>query len=201
MSDAGDIYPKRPEIALLLNEYLPVDFGAEFREELRAPSLNYQERRLSAGPYAGLEYYLPSTVMIFIATAYFSGPIQKLGEAHFAIVKSAAKALWARATGVRLTAIGSAGKVSASPKFSLAYSIIGEIAVGVHFKLLISTEVTHENAAKGIDSFLNLIRDIHHDNIDPELMGELLRQKPIGGVVLVTYDYAAGRIVAVDSTT
>lgn len=63
---------------------------------------------------------------------------------------------------------------------------------------ILSTEIAQNDAAAGVEALLDLVRDIHAGTIDEARLQPLLEHKPIGGVVLVTFDSASGEIVAVD---
>ena len=193
--DGSDV---KPDIAVLTSVVLPEGFAGADIDKLAAPGLRVVARRVPGGPSAGLELYLPTAVMVCISTAYFTGFFQKAGEDHYDLLKQTAKSMYARLAGVRVTAIGSPGKVTAAPKYSLAYSIVGELVPGLSFKLILSTEIAQDDAASGVEAFLDLIRDIHAGTIDEARLRPLLEHKPIGGVVLVTFDSASGEIVAVD---
>lgn len=188
----------KPDIALLTSLVLPEGFAKADVDKLAAPGLRVVALRAPSGPFAGLELFLPTAMMVCIGAAYFTGFFQKAGEDHYDLVKQAAKSLYVRVAGVRITAIGSPGKVSAAHKYSLAYSIIGELAPGLSFKLVLSTEIAQEDAARGVEAFLDLIRDVHAGTIDEAHLRPLLAHKPVGGAVLVTFDSASRQIVAVD---
>ena len=73
----------RPALAIVLSDVLPEAFGESLRERLAAPDLPVTVERMRMGPFAGLEVYLPSAVMLFVAAGYFNGFLQKLGEDHY----------------------------------------------------------------------------------------------------------------------
>lgn len=189
---------EKPDFMILVSDAFPSGFEDDLVAELDASDAKAGSFRISAGPYAGLELYLPTAVALFIASSYFSGAFQKIGEEHYEIVKRVAKRLYQRISGVRVTPIGTPGKVSPIRKYSLTYSIVAEIAPRLNFKLILYTEISNEEAERGVSAFLGLIRDIHFDILDPQDLESLLTYRPVGGTVLVTFDAKAGRIVPVD---
>jgi hypothetical protein len=192
--------PKKPDLALLISEAFPAGFEDDLLADLASGGASAASIRISSGPFAGLELYLPTAVALFVATSYFGGLIQKIAEGHYETLKGVAKKLYHRIVGVRVTPIGTVGKVSPVQKFSLSYSITGELAPKLNFKLILASEISIDEAEQGIDAFLDLIGDIHFGVLDPENLEHLLSYRPVGGIVLVTFDTKTRRIVPVDPT-
>lgn len=195
MNEASEL---RPEVFVLLNDALPPEFETEIAEEMAADGFAAPVLRIPGGPFLGLELYLPTAIGLFILSSYFGGMLQHAGGQHFDALKRAAKSIYARASRLGVSTIASAGKVNRIQKFSLNFSITGAIQPGLSFKLVLSTEITKEDAERGIAAFLNLIRDLHDERLDDETIKALLSYRPVGGLVLVTFDCAEGRIVPVD---
>lgn len=190
---------KAPDILLLLQEGLPPDIESDIRARLDGPNLNLVVIRQPGGPYAGLELYLPTAIALFVAAGFFNGVLQEAGKDAYTALKGAAISLWRRAAGLEVTSTGTAGKISPTPRYSLAYSITGEVVAGLRFKFLIKTEIDPQTAEAGIIAFLNLIDDLLNDRLTERDVNALLTYKPIGGTVLVTFDSVRGKIVPVDA--
>jgi hypothetical protein len=183
----------------MASEHFPPGYVDDLVAKLEAKDAAVVALRTPAGPFAGLELYLPTALALFVASSYFGGIIGKIGEDHYEAVKRVAKQLYARASGLRVTTIGSAGKVADQRKLSLSYSIIGELAPRLRLKLMLDAEIADQDAARAIDAFLILIRDIHSDEVSPGELERLLEVRPIGGLIIVSYDDKSGRILPVDS--
>jgi hypothetical protein len=189
----------KPNVGFMLYEMLPAEFEAGLVEGLAADDLDVRVLRISSGPFAGIELYLPAAAMMFIATTYFSGFLQKAGEDHYELLKRAAKKLWARARGLRITAVASSpGKLSKSP-YSLAYAIVGEANEGLRFKFVLKMTVDEAEADQAITAFFDLLKDIHVGALGEENLRALLTYRPIGGTVLVTFDPKRKQIVPVNA--
>lgn len=197
MSD--DVLSSRPDILLMLEEGLPDDFETDARERLGSLTPNLMVIRQSGGPYAGVELYLPTAVALFVAAGFFNGVLQEAGKDAYVAFKKVAVSLWQRIGKYNATAIGSTGKVSQSPRFSLAFSITGEVVSGLNFKLLMRTEVARDDAEAGIEAFLSLIDDLLNDRLREKEVEALLAHKPVGGVVLVTFDADTRKIIPVNA--
>lgn len=176
---------------------MPPEIEAGVEDELAAPGLPIDIRRMSFGPFAGVELYLPSAVMLFVAVGYFNGFLTKLGEEHYDSLKKVAKRLFRRASKSRVSAVGTPGKVSSSG-YSLAYSVIGEIAPRLRFKLILQADIDPGDGERAIETFLDFIRNLHAGELDETTLKRLLAHRPVGGTVLMTFDVKTGEIVPVD---
>lgn len=198
---SGDAVQGRPDLLLMLHEGLPDVFEEEAREQLEPFIQNFMVIRQPGGPYTGVELYLPTAVALFVAAGFFNGALQEAGKDAYVALKNVASKLWHRTGKVNVTTSGSAGKVSPDRKFSLAYSITGEVARGLNFKLLMQTEISHDDAEAGIEAFFGLLNDLLNDRVAESDAEALLTYKPVGGIVLVTFDSAARKIVPINAFT
>lgn len=154
--------------------------------------------RISSGPYAGVELYLPAAVGLFVASSYFGGILKKVGEEHYDALKKSAQRLWKRSSALKIRSVGSAGKVSTDPEFSLAFAITGEILPRLRIKLVLKLNIDEAEALEAIPEFLDLIRAILDDRVSEADLEALLTYQPVGGTVLATFDPVAKRIVPVN---
>jgi hypothetical protein len=198
MAEQENSSSRRPDVLLMFQEGLPDDIEADVRAHLDEPGLNVRVIRHPGGPYAGAELYLPTALALFAAAGFFNGVLQEAGKDAYVAFKDAALALWRRASSLTVSAIGTAGKVSPTQRFSLAYSITGEVLPGLNFKFLIKTEIDTETAEAGICAFVDLIHDLLNDRMAEADVRALLTYKPVGGTVLVTFDAASRKIVPVN---
>ena len=183
-------------LGLVLSDALPPDFAGDMEARLSTPDMPVRIDRMRMGPFAGVELYLPTAVMLFVSAGYFNGFLQKLGEDHYEVVKGAARSLFRRASALRSRMIGSPGKAGSSG-FSLTYSVTGELVPGLRLKLVLQTDIDGETGENGIGAFLDLLRRIHLGDPSEEELAALLAHRPVGGVVVVTFDAATGIIVPV----
>ena len=197
MSD--DVLSSRPDILLMLQDGLPDDIEGYARDQLTALTPKLVIRRQSGGPYAGLDLFLPTAVALFVAAGFFNGLLQEAGKDTYIAFKSAAIALWQRAGSFQAKAIGSAGKISQNHRYSLAFSITGEVVSGTRFKFILKIDVPRNEAEAGVECFLQLINDLLNDRLVEAEIEALLSYKPVGGVVLVTFDVDSRKIVPVNA--
>ncbi|WP_174296857.1 hypothetical protein [Sphingomonas bacterium] len=190
---------ERPDILLMLQEGLPDDIESEVRAQLDRPGLELVVIRQPGGPYAGVELYLPTAIGLFVAAGFFNGVLQEAGKDAYVAFKVTATALWKRAAKLNVNVFGSVGKVKPTRRYSLAYSVTGEVLPNLNFKFLIQTEVSVDDAETGISAFIDLINDIINDRVGEEDLKALLTYRPVGGTVLVTFDAASRTIVPVNA--
>jgi hypothetical protein len=189
---------QRPTIALLLYEELPDDFESGIAEQLGSEDFTFDVLRIPGGPWAGLELYLPAAVGLFIASSYFGGIIGKIGEEHYLTLKDAAKRLWRQSSKLKIGMTGTPGKLAAAPKFSVAYSITGEVEPNKSFKLVLRCDIHGAEAEEAISAFLDMLRDLHTGALGEDDLAALRTYRPVGGTALVTFDPNTKQIVALN---
>jgi hypothetical protein len=188
-----------PHVLIMLLESLPDDFAAATCADLDLPGLDARVVRHAGGPYAGVELYLPAAAALFIAAGFFNGFLNKAGEDAYGGLKRATKALWRRTQHLSVRVGGTPGKVAAAKRFSLAFSVTGQLVPGLNFKLVIRSDIAPGDAEAGIDAFLDLLDDLYNDRLSRADCEALLTYRPVGGTVLVTFDAEARRIVPVNA--
>lgn len=159
------------------------------------------EQRDEAGPFAGLEWLIPTAVIFFIGKAYVDGFVKEIGKDHYNLLKSALKTLWAKFVGPQspaLTIIGTAGKVRAPTEYSLLFSLVAEAPDGLRFKLLIRSHATQEEYQATIDAFVDFLDAFHTLQLPSELIAELKNVRVVGKTLLLAYDPLAKRVRPVD---
>ena len=191
--------PNRPPVSLSLLAGFPEAISREAQDILDAEGTGLFVERRAPKPYAGLELYLPTAAVLFVTAGFFNGFLKKAGEDSYDALKRAALSLWKRLRSAPITVVATPGKVSPDPKYSLAYSIVGQYAPGLNFKLVVKTQIGPEEAEAGIAAFFQLIDDLINDRVSEADCAALLTYMPMAGTVLVTYDAATMRIVPVDA--
>jgi hypothetical protein len=189
---------KRPHFMLMVQEGLPDFIATEFQAAAEKLDFDVAVVRKPAGPFAGIEWLMPTAIGLYVTARFFDGFIQEAGNDAYTAVKQSALNLWRHSKKVRITLTGSSGKVSRIQPYSLAFSITGEIVAGLRFKFVVQSDISPESAETGINAFLELIADLLADQIAESDMNVLLTYKPVAGIVLVTFDADKGEIVPVD---
>ena len=209
----GGAVDKRYSLGLMNHPLLPalaISFQApakesDFDEALRLlKSEDHEiliEEREPSGPFAGLEWLIPTAVIFFIGKAYVDGFVKEIGKDHYNLLKKALKTLWVKLVGPQspaLTIIGTAGKVRASPEYSLLFSLLAEAPDGLRFKLLIRSYASQDEYQATIDAFIDFLDAFHTGHLSPELVAEMKEIRVVGKTLLLAYDRVAKRMRPVD---
>ena len=190
---------RKPDIVLAIYDAFPDGFGDDLITELSANGAEAAAVRIPGGPFAGLELYLPTAVGLFLASSYFGGALQKMGEDHYPARKMGDKKLYQRISGVKITPVGSTGKVTGNNPYSLVFSITAEMGQGYTAKLLFKNEALAAEVDRDVNAFLTFMHKVHSDPAGDSITQSLMAFRPIGRTILVTYNPEVGAIVAVNA--
>lgn len=191
-----------PKIALAYTNRISADTFAEFRRLVERDGVSLQiEEREEDGPYAGLEWLIPTAVIVFIGKAYFETFLKEMGKDHYTLLKAGLKSLYARLLGPEapeVVVFSTAGKSSPDQPYSLLYSLLAEGDSGVRFKLLLQRSATQEEYEATISAFLAFLDAYHAGELEPAVVHELQNTRVIGKTLLLGYNPSLQRVQPVD---
>lgn len=156
---------KKPDLAVVFEEGIPDEPFVEFKDAVSASGLDViLESRPAAGPYAGVEWFIPTAIVFFVAKSYFDGFLKEAGKDHYQVLKSklsktAAKTM--QSPRIEPVLVGTEGKVRKDSPYSLALSIYAEANDGNTFKLLLPKPSYQPDYEEIVCSFLNFLDDYH----------------------------------------
>lgn len=159
------------------------------------------ESRGDDGPYAGIEWLLPTVAVLFIGKAYFDGFVKEIGKDHYVLLKQGLKSLYSRFVGPKapaITVISTAGKSKATGQYSLLFSLLAEASDGLRFKLLIQSAATQVEYEATVEAFINFLDAFHSSSLTPDLVTELQNVRTVGKTILLAYEPTKKRVVPVD---
>jgi len=183
-----------PDLLLSYELPLPEEAVRPFVDAVRAPGLAFVvEPRPPSGPFAGLLWLLPTTVIIWFGKSYFDGFLKEAGKDHYTLVKRGLNSLWplffGESRGVHATAVGTPGKIRpGDDKYSLAISILAEAGSGLHFKLLFPDDLSAEDFNDATAKFLHFLERYYIGDLDPATELRLGAARKVARTILVTYD-------------
>ena len=182
-----------------------IDSGvvADIEDDIRTAGLNIRVKSFSSMQYrAGIEWLLPTALVAFLAKPYFESFLSEMGKDHYTLVKTALSNLSARISakyGNRLRILSSQGKLGAdSYQYSMIFSIEAEASEGYRYKLLIQPEIKEDDFKLAVDAFLNLMLQNHGVKTPEPKNIKLLTARPIGSVLLVSFNPSSGELEIVD---
>lgn len=176
-----------PQVGLIHTDDIPPAAFADFVQSVSAPGLDLVvESRPRGGPFAGLEWLIPTGLMLFIGQGYFNGFLGEMGKDHYAVLKAGLKALRDRFASVKVTMVATAGKASADQPYSLFYSIYFEDPEGRSFKFLVPNgEAGDLGAERAMDAFGDFLAAAYSGELAADQKAMLAKAPVFGGTALL----------------
>lgn len=172
---------------------------AEFSETVAADGLDLRvEQRPSTRAMAGVEWLMPTAIMVFVAKSYFDGFLGEMSKDHYHALRKALKALGERLSKVSVTRIGTLGKIAPAQPYSAVYSVWFGQEPDHRFKYLIPNDLPSAEAEAAMDVFLVFLEAYYTGALDAADGAQLADAKPIGRTVLLAYDPPTGKIKVID---
>ena len=191
-----------PHIAVVHTANFPRAMFSEFERLVSHPNLDLQiEERESEGPYAGIEWLIPTAVVLYIGKSYFDGFLKEMGKDHYSLLKSGLKTIYTRLIGSeapKVTVIATQGKARESQPYSLIYSLMAEAGPNSRFKLLLQSGASQSEYNDTVASFLDFVSSYHAGTLDSHSIESLSNTRAFGGTKLLAYNPKARRIEPVD---
>lgn len=145
------------------------------------------------GPFAGMEWLVPTAILVYVGKSYFDGFLKEMGKDHYQLLKKGFYSLWEKLVSpespqlVLVTGNSSPNKIIKDNPYSLYFSITAEAHNNLQFKLLIQQNCTFEIYQKTINSFLDFLEKYHNNKLD-RIFIDKLHKSSISRIILVSYD-------------
>ena len=192
-----------PDIGLRYIESLEDDAFAEFGRELAADGLDVRvESRPDPGPFAGIEWLLPTAIFVFLGKSYFDGFLKEAGKDHYQALKKALQKVSSKFFGAdapKGRIVFSPGKAeSETPKYSIIYSVIAQLGDNLRVKLLIQSDFDARLSNEAQEAFLAFLASVYDGTFDVDSVKGISEAKPFNNMLLLAYDPTEKKVVAVD---
>lgn len=191
-----------PTIGLIYTNNLPRELFLDFQRIVESDGLGLQiEEREQSGPYAGIEWLLPTAVIVFIGKAYFDGFLKEMGKDHYGAFKNGLRSLHGKFIGPKapeITLVSTAGKVKGERLYSHVLSLLAEGNNGLKFKLLLQDAMTDQDFGQAVTLFISFLEKYHERRLDQAIISEIENTRVVGKTVLLAFSPASGRLHAVD---
>lgn len=191
-----------PQIAILHTESIPAEVFTEFVRIVSADKLNlHVEAREEGGLYAGLEWLIPTAVIVYLGKSYFDGFLKEMGKDHYNLLKDGLKTLRERLLGSsapEITTASTPGKATKDQPYSLVYSILAQGEAGLRFKLLLQRGVSEREYEEILDSFLAFLDAYHAQSLERETVEKLRTSRVVGGTILLAFNQETNVIEFLD---
>jgi hypothetical protein len=190
-----------PHLGLMFDRRIPQEVIDDFTAQVAHPGLDLEvESRPASGPFAGIEWLLPTAIMLFITRSYFEGFLSEVGKDHYTALKSSIGRLRERFSRVPVTVVATPGKASAPQPYSLVFSVWVEGPSDQTLKFLIP--VGDEAAAiTAMDEFFAFLEAYSAGELEADHLALLASARQFGCVVPIAYNLATLRIEPIDPLT
>ncbi len=180
-------------------EALVAEFETETAEAgIWVQSESYPDR----GPFAGIEWLLPTAVILYVSKPYIDAFLAEAGKDHYHILKGAMGRLGSKLAGdqgPQLRRIYSKGKVKrGDDKYSLVFSVYGEMPNGSNLKLLVEPGISPDDMERAAEAFLEALRGMDDLEFRRSQIAGLDEAVAMNRTILVAYDLGRGELVVVD---
>ena len=191
-----------PDIGLAYEDRVPEVWLDEFRAAVASDGLDLLvEKRPSIRAFAGVEWLMPTAVVLFVAKSYFDGFLGEMGKDHYALLKAGIKRLGEHFAQVKVSMVGTAGKVAEEQPYSMLFSIYFDPNDSGVFKFLVPVDVPREEVDLAIETFLAFLSDYYAGTLDPDVERRLREAPDFGRTKLVAFNPSTGRIDPMNART
>ncbi|MDD3597749.1 hypothetical protein [Sulfuricurvum sp.] len=193
-----------PHITIFYEEDFSKSIFDEFVDTLSSDNLSIQVlSREKSGPFAGVEWLLPTAVIAYISKSYFDGFLNEMGKDHYNIVKKGFLSLKENLVGSNapkinlVTSSFSKNKVNNENPYSFVFSIMSDANDNKKFKLLIKKDISDDEYNKTIDSFLEFLQKYHNETLNDEIRAEI-KQNTFANTTLVAFNPKTNELIFVN---
>jgi hypothetical protein len=195
LSDSGT------HLAIVQIDTVPEEFLRDFTTIVRTGGLSLLVQSRPSLPYAGIEWFMPTALFVYIAKSYFESFLKEMGKDHYEVLKNGLRGLHKRVAGpdaLEVTFVSSADKVPREQPYSLFFSVVVEGPEGNRFKLLIPRPITEAEFGTAILAFLEFAEQLHSRKLEKGTATAIMDISKIGGTVLMAFDTSEKRLKLID---
>lgn len=195
-----NVEKENTHIIISYDEGMPTEIPRLIVDTVQHPNLKLvEEAREDYGPFAGIEWLLPTAIVIFITKSYFDAFLKEMGKDHYNLLKKGILSVRERLFGknrlIQYALIGTEGKIKSGNKYSLVFSVWSEINDEYKVKFLFEEQLTEDEFEKNVSLILQFLQAIHlaEGSLDDCLiMDEDVRRS--GRTILIAFDKDAQKL-------
>lgn len=189
---------QKPHVGIVHLNRIDSAIFDDFKSEVELPELDLRiQGREEAGPFASLEWFIPTAIFAFIGKAYFEEFLKEMGKDHYKLLKSSLTELTQktiRQPRLEPVLMNTSGEIGQDNPYSMAYSILAEGKDGYSFKLLIpkySPDIDYESI---VLRFMEFISDYHSIGELSAASEQIRKSCSPRGTILVRFNLDTGAI-------
>lgn len=198
-AEGACVESEKPHLIISYLDNIPVEIPRGIVDAVQHPDLKLIEYPIERhGPFACVDWLLPTAVVVFVTKAYFDAFLKEMGKDHYNALKKGILSVWDRLLRkdreIRLVSIGTEGKVK-STKYSLAFSVWSDLNTQYKVKFLFEDQLTEDQFEKNVSLILQFLQTIHTGKGDTEkylIMEDDIRH--LGRIVLIAFDKEAQKL-------
>jgi hypothetical protein len=204
----GDMKDIRPHLsdsgthlAIVQIDTVPEEYLRDFTTIVRTGGLSLLVQSRPSLPYAGIAWFMPTALFVYIAKSYFESFLKEMGKDHYEVLKNGLRGLHKRVAGPdapEVTFVSSADKVPREQPYFLFFSVVVEGPEGNRFKLLIPRPITEAEFGTAILAFLEFAEQLHSWKLEKGTATAIMDISKIGGTVLMAFDTSEKRLKLID---
>lgn len=194
---------KFPDIALSYDEQIPAETFEEFESLIGKTGLSYAKEPRKHGPFAGVEWLLPTAVILFIGKSYFDSFFKEMGKEHYHLMKKGLqlfrKAFLSKTKRIQYRRVSvPASKIPEDPVFSVLFSIMAKTKNGQSIKFLFPDGISEEKFQKSIEAFFRLLAKNYSAEEGDDLTIQMQSFERPQHTILVRYNQASQKAEVID---
>lgn len=192
-----------PDVGLMYIESFEDPSFADFGRDLAAEGLDVRvESRPDPGAYAGVEWLLPTAVVVFLGRSYFDSFLKEAGKDHYILLKKALQKVSAKFFGKdapRGKIVFTKGKAEHEiPRYSISYSLVAQVGDGLRVKLLLQNEFDADLCNEAQIAFLDFLSSVYDRTLDIDSIKGLAQAVPISHTLLLAYNSTDRSLEVID---
>jgi hypothetical protein len=180
----------------------PVESFERFRLDAETPGLKLISEARPQQVFAGIEWLLPTAVVLYITKAYFESFLKEMGKDHYVLLKSAIQKLGRNFLGKgapRVSIIHTKGKIDPEgTQYSLAFSLVAEVKANLRVKLLFELNLSEGDYAYSLQEFLNWLEHLQTGSSSLAELKGISDTQTISGTVLMVFNKEEKRLEVID---
>lgn len=192
-----------PDVSLMYIESFEDPSFADFWRDLATEGLNVRvESRPDPGAYAGVEWLLPTAVVVFLGRSYFDSFLKEAGKDHYIVLKKALRKVSARFFGEKAPRgkiVFTKGKAEHEiPRYSISYSLVAQVGDDLRVKLLLQSEFDADLCNEAQMAFLDFLSSVYNRTLDIGSIKGLAQAVPISNTLLLAYNSTNRSLEVID---
>ncbi len=182
----------KPEIGFIYTEnWFEEKQVQSYLVPLDAEGLKLTHEEVSAEPFAGMEWMIPTAVFVFITRSYFSSFLSEMGKDHYHLLKGMISRSWKKIKAGKeytIVSLGSPNKLMKDNPYSSAFSVLIPLEDKRVIKFLVQKNLSEADLGDGLEAISDML-------VSSEIV-----EKDYWKYILVAYDPDQKKLLFLDPT-